>query len=125
MQDYAAYARVNKVHDAWTKCHADGVAVSREPEYPVVGVSWEDAQSFCQWLTEKETAEGKLSGGAKYRLPSDEEWSRAVGLPPERGTTPAERNGKNSVDFPWGVGFRPPKDKVGNFADSADRKSVV
>ena len=118
VQDYAAYARVKKVDDSWMKQERDGVAVSREPEYPVVGVIWDEAQGFCQWLTDKESAEGRLPKGARYRLPTDEEWSRAVGLPPEPGATPAENNEVNGIDFPWGLGF-PPKTKVGNYADSA------
>jgi formylglycine-generating enzyme required for sulfatase activity len=92
------------------------VPAGRELNHPVVGVSWEDAQAFCQWLTEKEIAEGKLPKGLKYRLPSDEEWSWAVGMPPELVTTPAEKAGKNSVDFPWGKDY-PPTKKVGNYAD--------
>ena len=116
VQDYAAYAGAKKVDDSWTKQERDGVPVGRELNHPVVGVSWEDAQGFCQWLTEKEGAEGKLPKGWKYRLPSDEEWSWAVGLPPEVGGTPQEKNGKNSVDFPWGKDW-PPTKKVGNYAD--------
>ncbi len=114
--DYAAYARMNKVDGAWMTMQRDGVPVGREPDHPVVGVSWEDAQGFCQWLTEKESAEGKLPKGFKYRLPSDEEWSWAVGLPRELGATPEEKNEKNSVDFPWGKDW-PPTGKVGNYAD--------
>lgn len=34
--------------------------------HPVVGVSWEDAQAFCAWLSQKE--------GVKYRLPTEAEW---------------------------------------------------
>jgi hypothetical protein len=116
VQDYAAYAGAKKVDDAWTKQQRDGVPVGRELNHPVAGVSWEDAQAFCQWLTEKEIAEGKLPKGLKYRLPSDEEWSWAVGMPPELVTTPAEKAGKNSVDFPWGKDY-PPTKKVGNYAD--------
>ena len=41
-----------------------------------------------------------------------------MGLPPELGTTPAEKAGKNSVDFPWGKEY-PPRGKVGNYADEA------
>jgi serine/threonine protein kinase len=81
--DYAAYARANKVADDWTKAERDGEQVSREPEYPVVGVNWGDANAFCQWLTEKESADGKLPKGFRYRLPTDEEWSIAVGLAKE------------------------------------------
>ena len=116
VQDYAAYAGAKKVDEAWTKAKKDGVAIGRELNHPVVAVSWEDAQGFCQWLTEKEITEGKLSKGLKYRLPTDEEWSWAVGLPPELGGTPAEKSGKNSVDFPWGKDY-PPRQKVGNYAD--------
>jgi hypothetical protein len=119
VQDYAAYARVNKLDSAWTRQEKDGVPVSREPEYPVVGVSWDDANAFCQWLTEKESAEGKLPQGMNYRLPTDEEWSRAVGLAKEEGATPEERSGKNNTDFPWGIGFPPPRGEVGNYADAA------
>jgi formylglycine-generating enzyme required for sulfatase activity len=106
------------VDGAWATQQKDGVPVGREPDHPVVSVSWEDAQAFCQWLTEKESAAGKLPKGMKYRLPSDEEWSRAVGLPPELGVTPEEKSGRNSVDFPWGKDY-PPTKKVGNYADEA------
>jgi len=85
----------------------------------VAGVSWDEANAFCQWLTEKEIAEGKLPKGMKYRLPKDEEWSRAVGLASEVGATPKERDGKNQVDFPWGTEYPPPKGKAGNYADTA------
>jgi formylglycine-generating enzyme required for sulfatase activity len=116
VQDYKAYAAVNKVDDSWTKQQKDGVPVSRESDYPVVGVSWDDAQGFNQWLTNKEIAEGKIPKGSKYRLATDEEWSIAVGLPTEEGTSPADRNGKNIVDYPWGKDW-PPSKKVGNYAD--------
>jgi len=119
VQDYAAYAREEKVDDLWTREQRDGAPVSRNPVDPVVGVNWNDAQAFCQWLTRKEIAAGKLPRNAKYRLPTDDEWSRAVGLPSEPGSTPAEKSGKNQTDFPWGAGFPPARSNVGNYADSA------
>ncbi len=118
VKDYAAYAAVRNVNNTWTTQEKNGVPISREPEYPVVGVNWDDAQAFCQWLTEKESAAGKLPKGAKYRLPTDGEWSGAVGLPPESGATPAEKSRKNGVDFPWGLDF-PPKARAGNYADTS------
>jgi formylglycine-generating enzyme required for sulfatase activity len=116
VEDYAVYAKANNADDAWQKQERLGVPVGREPNMPVVGVTWDEAQAFCAWLTEKETAAGRLPKGMKYRLPSDEEWSWAVSLPPEVGATPAEKSGKNRVDFPWGKEF-PPTRLVGNYAD--------
>jgi formylglycine-generating enzyme required for sulfatase activity len=52
----------------------------QRPDHPVVWVSWEDAKEFCSWLTKTERASGKLGAGASYRLPTDAEWSQAVGL---------------------------------------------
>lgn len=51
-----------------------------------------------------------------YRLPTDEEWSRAVGLPLERGKDPAARNGRIRGVYPWGYEWPPPKG-CDNFAD--------
>ena len=119
VKDYRAYASANQADDLWTKQAFAGVPVGVEPDLPVCAVSWDDANAFCKWLTEKEHAEGKLPNGMKYRLPTDEEWSRAVGLAKEKGATPKERGGNNPVDFPWGTDFPPPKAKVGNYADSA------
>jgi formylglycine-generating enzyme required for sulfatase activity/uncharacterized caspase-like protein len=61
------------------------------PDHPVTCVSWDDAQAFCAWLYEKE--------GLRYRLPTDEEWSLAVGV------------GK----YPWENAFPPPSG-AGNYA---------
>lgn len=124
VQDYAAYARANKVNDTWTSQQHDVMPVSREPEYPVVGVSWDDAQAFCQWLTEKERAEEKLPQGMKYQLPTDEEWSLSVGLLREEGATLKERTARNGIDFPWGIGY-PPKADAGNYADVAFHAKIA
>jgi len=65
--------------------------VQQADTYPAVKVSWNDAQTFCAWLTKKELAEGKIKVGQKYRLPTDAEWSVAVGLGKEPGNTPSEK----------------------------------
>lgn len=76
--------------------------------HPVVGVDREEARAFCAWLTEKERNAGLIGAKDVYRLPTDEEWSRAVGLPLERGATPAERNGRIRGIYPWGFDWPPP-----------------
>ena len=53
---------------------------------------------------------GELGANERYRLPTDHEWSCAVGLgeseDPEK--TPAEK-GKQLIDvFPWGSAWPPP-----------------
>jgi len=117
VKDYAHFARGNQVDGSWQKPGKAGLSVDHGPDHPVFGVIRQEAIAFCQWLTKKETGDGKLPRGAEYRLPTDEEWSRAVGLPEEPGSTPKERNGKVK-GFPWGDEW-PPKAKVGNYPDSA------
>jgi formylglycine-generating enzyme required for sulfatase activity len=61
----------------------------RDPQQPVVGVSWFDAMLFCQWLSHHE--------GARYRLPTEAEWEKAA------------RGGLEDARFPWGED-RPARD---------------
>ncbi len=88
----------------------------RAATQPIVGIDREDARAFCKWLTERDRKDGTIGPADVYRLPTDEEWSRAVGLPLERGATPADRNGRISGIYPWGFDW-PPPDRIDNFAD--------
>ena len=72
-------------------------------DHPVVGVSWLEAIAFCQWLTAKERSEGRIASDSEYRLPTDAEWSVAVG----------------SGIYPWGNEWPPPK-VAGNYAHSLE-----
>jgi formylglycine-generating enzyme required for sulfatase activity len=106
VQDYEAY------------CMASGakfpeIPFPQESDHPIVGVSWNDAIEFCVWLTGKERAEGKIDDKTVYRLPTDLEWSAAVGLPHEPEATPALRHLK-APGYPWGLRWPPPRNS-GNY----------
>jgi formylglycine-generating enzyme required for sulfatase activity len=88
--------------------------------HPVVGVSWNDAVEFCKWLTKRERSAGNLPQDREYRLPRDEEWSTAVGLKDEVGSTPEEKSGKIEL-YPWDNAQKrdrrwPPPTGAGNYA---------
>ena len=72
------------------------------------------ANAVCEWLTKKELAEGKIKGEQKYRLPTDAEWSVAVGLGKEKGNTPEEKSRGIKDVYPWGKW--PPPVGAGNYA---------
>jgi len=77
--------------------------------HPAVNVSWNDAQKYCAWLSQKE--------GKKYRLPTDYEWSCAVGIGAQegKGGSPESKSEKLADVYPWGSGW-PPPENFGNYA---------
>ena len=116
-QDYEAYANARSgVDESWKDVSYNGQPVSFAPDHPVVCVSWDDAKAFCLWLTDKERREGRLPAGASYRLPTDWEWSIAVGLNESGAGTPQEKDGKIEGVYPWGTQWPPPHG-AGNYAD--------
>jgi formylglycine-generating enzyme required for sulfatase activity len=93
VQDYEVFAKE-------TKREWPAPDFQQGPTHPAVNVTWEDSVMFCEWLSKKE--------GRTYRLPTDEEWSVAVGLAREIGSTPAEKNCKLE-GYPWGNAWPPPQ----------------
>ena len=112
VKDYAAYAAANAgVDGSWKNFGFAGF--KQADTHPVVKVSWEDAEAFCEWLTKKELAAGKIKAGQKYRLPTDAEWSVAVGLRQEKGNTSEEKSRGVKDVYPWGKEW-PPRKGAGN-----------
>ncbi len=112
--DYRKYAAaVNGVDDySWKNAQFQDVLVSENDDHPVVNVSWQDAKSFCAWLSQKE--------GRSYRLPKDHEWSIAVGIGAleDEDASPKSKDRKISNMYPWGTTWPPPSG-AGNFSDGS------
>lgn len=87
------------------------------PTHPAVNVCWNDAKKFCQWLTDQERKAGRIGPQQSYRLPTDAEWSVAVGLTEPAGGTPEDKDGAITNVYPWGAQW-PPPNGAGNYAGS-------
>jgi formylglycine-generating enzyme required for sulfatase activity len=101
----------------------------QDPQHPLMDVSWFDAIEICAALTLIDRELGHLSQHQVYRLPTDREWSAAVGLPHEIGETPFERSCNGYPGYPWGSQWPPPQG-AGNYSpelgvDSYEHTSPV
>ena len=115
VQDYHQYAAARSgVDGAWTR-----PGYPQGEDHPVVQVAWEDAVAFCEWLTGQERSAGRISATAKYRLPTDHEWSCAVGIGAREdvNATPASKDDKIVGVYPWGTQWPPPMN-AGNYGGS-------
>jgi formylglycine-generating enzyme required for sulfatase activity len=94
----------------------EGNSLNREHQ-PAVQVSWQQAASFCNWLSKREglpafyrETNGIINGynrsATGYRLPTETEWAWS-----------ARANGQTLLKFPWGDKF-PPTAAVENYADN-------
>ena len=65
----------------WTQANNHGGATPDSDDFPVLGVNWDSAVAYCNWVSAKT--------GKKYRLPTEAEWEKAA-----RGT--------DQRRYPWG-----------------------
>jgi formylglycine-generating enzyme required for sulfatase activity len=72
------------------------------PNFPVVGISWYEAEAYANWLSEKTRH--------RYRLPTEAEWEKA-----SRGT--------KGLKYPWGEDFD--KNSCNSYESGLNRTSPV
>ena len=70
----------------WTLPTADPHGRWWRPEYPVYGVSWEDAVAYCDWRSDRD--------GVHFDLPTEVQWEKAA-------------RGVDARFYPWGRWFDP------------------
>ena len=61
-------------------------------EYPVVGVTWEQAHAFCNWRTMLFNSRSSVPA-QEYRLPTEAQWEYAA------------RGGRKMAMYPWGNNY--------------------
>jgi type II secretory pathway pseudopilin PulG len=131
VQDFAAFvdatgydATVGMFRNGTVPWKSHGVTwrhpgFTQAEDEPVVKVSWNDAVAFCTWSTKHERSAGKLAPNQYYRLPTDAEWSKAVGLDEAAADPPWKKSNKIRQVFSWGTDWPPPR-KGGNYDASPD-----
>jgi hypothetical protein len=118
VQDYSVFMKA--VNRNWP-----AASFEQGPTEPAVKVSWFAARWFCDWLTREEQNHDWIEPDQRYRLPTDEEWSAAVGLDHEEGLWPSDKNERIKGVYPWGSSWPPPA-SAGNYGrNGLKRTSVV
>lgn len=67
-------------------------------EYPVVGVTWEQAMAYCDWLTKYTRSQYPNEHISEFRLPTEAEWEFAA------------RGNLRMANYPWGNEANPSGD---------------
>ena len=125
---FSVWETRNKDFRAFNPTHDSGVDYNGDDQ-PATAVTRDDAVAFCKWLTTKERQAGTITELQEYRLPTDAEWSAAVGLKEDAQGTPKEKeeiHRRHSVDsiYPWGTQWPPPPN-AGNYAGGENAKYFI
>ena len=88
-------------------------------DQPVESVSWNDAMAFCEKLTEREQAAGRLLKGYEYTLPTEAQWEYAC----RAGTMTAFNNGTNIETDDQVYGECPNLDPLGWYWCNSESKT--
>ena len=70
----------------WNDKNNHGGGTPDSDDYPVIGVNWDSAVAYCNWISAKT--------GRKYRLPTEAEWEKAA-------------RGADQRRYPWGNEIAP------------------
>ncbi|MEZ4830102.1 MAG: SUMF1/EgtB/PvdO family nonheme iron enzyme [Bacteroidia bacterium] len=86
--------QVNKIKQTWCCDLKGNLRIEAEYNYPVVYISWNDANEYCKWLS-KQT-------GEVWRLPTEAEWEYAAGGGRENRTKFAGTNNRKELEnYAW------------------------
>jgi formylglycine-generating enzyme required for sulfatase activity len=98
----------------WTDARNHGGGTPGSDDYPVLGVNWDSAVAYCNWVSSKT--------GKTYRLPTEAEWEKAA-----RGTDQRRYPWGNEIDHSYAnfVGARPfDTGSVVGFYDGSKREGL-